>query len=69
MEILGLTFKTASDDLPEYYDRRKCPKCGQSATTSYVAGLIRRDCVRCGYSWRERPLDAKRANVPEGNRP
>ena len=60
--------------MEKYNPDRVCPKCGygsiyagdESAITEWVKGLglpsqeyILRRCSRCGYEWREKPLDAE----------
>lgn len=45
------------DELDFYREARTCRKCGGSATTHFVDDLIVRKCLRCGYKWREKPLD------------
>lgn len=41
-----------------------CPKCGCDYIEDFYAGdfyggKIKRVCLRCGYTWHEKPLDAK----------
>ena len=57
--------------MEKYKIDSRCPKCGRGdmgnhATTEWVKGRglssqehILRRCSRCGYEWRERPLDAE----------
>ena len=53
-----------------YNENPVCAKCGcKGASTEYQhdtpAFLLRR-CARCGYSWREAPLDTGKPPEPEG---
>ena len=54
-----------------YRRDRACPKCGGDGEYSMAPACkwvreslgvpehILRTCLRCGYTWRERPLDAE----------
>lgn len=55
-----------------YDEATPCKKCGATGATteltddlSFLSGgrrtfpLLKRTCQRCGYAWRELPLDAK----------
>lgn len=49
--------------MAKYNETNRCPKCNGGASTRYVndrfmGGQMKRECVRCGYSWHEEPLDA-----------
>lgn len=49
-------------ELPTYSPTRRCAKCGGIATTALSGSdndRILRRCVRCGWTWHERTLDAK----------
>lgn len=53
--------------MEDYYENRPCPKCGNYYVwTKYVSvteypdtdiSYLERTCERCGYKWREKPLD------------
>ena len=50
-------------ELMGYVERRVCPKCGNimiSTRYDQETKLIVRKCLRCLYSWKEHPLDAKK---------
>ena len=45
----------------QYWENRRCPKCGSLfIRTRYDCSVdaLRRSCERCGYHWKEKPLDA-----------
>ena len=48
-----------------YSEARACKKCGGSASTHFTGYFIERKCLRCGYKWRERPLDHAEAQISE----
>lgn len=64
-----------STQLPEYQEiGASCPKCGHAgwgspSTEHHPAGHrcgvpvrcehLHRKCLRCGYAWAEKPVDAK----------
>ena len=46
-----------------YNEYARCPKCGGSYigtrhVTYFGREALERDCGKCGYHWKERPLDA-----------
>ena len=48
------------EKLPLYEHNRPCAKCGcKNVHTQYIDYLdqVKRRCVRCNYTWNERPLD------------
>lgn len=54
--------------MEKYNLNKPCPKCGCSNVSSKYNGgegierltdFIERDCVRCGHSWDEEPLDKR----------
>jgi Zn ribbon nucleic-acid-binding protein len=54
----------------QYDPFRVCSKCGQSnASTQFVTengvGIIKRNCIRCGYVWIEKPLDEPEPQAKE----
>ena len=46
--------------MDRYNTKNQCPKCNALAETKFTNdGYIRRTCIRCGYFWHEKPLDAE----------
>lgn len=59
----------AAHTLDIYSETRPCKKCGGPASTHFSGYLIDRRCARCGYEWRERPLDHAESQASKQENP
>lgn len=68
--------KTKSENkkgiMNKYNPNRPCPKCGHTVTKdtfSEILSTIERNCMNCGYTWSETPLDSEDKPQEEGYSP
>lgn len=64
MEATKIETLMRGQKMERFNENKPCPKCGGKLLTEYRGRFMRRECMRCGYSFNQLPLDAEAPDEP-----